>query len=353
MDTIFDLPHSERNPRNSEGSFARLSDGRILFAYSKFTGTKSDDGVADIAARCSSDEGRTWTADDRILVRNDAMNVMSVSLLRLKNDRLSMLYLRKRQFTGNAVECLPVLTFSDDDGQTWFPPREITSYPPSLLVVNNDRMIQLESGRILIPAAFHRYNSKANDHRAISLFFYSDDNGQTWSEAEDQILPPDNKMRAGLQEPGLVELPIRCCLMAYFRTTEGAQYKSFSSDGGNTWSNAVRADEFLSPCSPLSIKRRPSHHELFAVWNDQHPRWNIPKPDSTWMRTPLVLARSSDEGRSWHCHEIIESEPNHGYCYTAMFFTDDALLLAYCCGGAPDGSVTPLQDLRIRRIELS
>ena len=63
-----------------------------------------------------------------------------------------------------------------------------------------------------------------------------------------------------------------------------------------------------------------------------------------------MIARSTDEGKSWHDHRILEKEPDHGYCYISMLFDDNALLLAYCCGGGKDSIV--LQDLRIRRIEL-
>lgn len=33
--SVLELAHSEGNCRNSEGDFIRLSDGRLLFAYSK------------------------------------------------------------------------------------------------------------------------------------------------------------------------------------------------------------------------------------------------------------------------------------------------------------------------------
>ena len=48
---LFDLPPGDKNPRNSEGSFLRLKDGRIVFAYSRYSGTSSDDGAyCEIAA---------------------------------------------------------------------------------------------------------------------------------------------------------------------------------------------------------------------------------------------------------------------------------------------------------------
>jgi len=65
----------------------------------------------------------------------------------------------------------------------------------------------------------------------------------------------------------------------------------------------------------------------------------------------ILFAYTQYDGETWQAHQMIESQNDHGYCYTAIHFTNDnAALLAYCCGG---GDCWPLQDLRIRRIELS
>ena len=67
-----DLPPGPNNPRNSEGAFMPLKDGRIMFAYSRYYGkSSSDHATADIAARYSSDKGRTWTTNDEIIVKNE------------------------------------------------------------------------------------------------------------------------------------------------------------------------------------------------------------------------------------------------------------------------------------------
>ena len=56
------LNTNKDNPRNGEGSFARLDDGRIMFAYSQYVGdSKSDIASSRIAVCYSSDEGETWT----------------------------------------------------------------------------------------------------------------------------------------------------------------------------------------------------------------------------------------------------------------------------------------------------
>ena len=51
------------NPRNGEGSFIRLLDGRILYAYTKYYGESgSDEATARIEAIYSADEGESWSA---------------------------------------------------------------------------------------------------------------------------------------------------------------------------------------------------------------------------------------------------------------------------------------------------
>lgn len=56
--TVLELAPGENNPRSSEGAFLDLTDGRILFVYSKFLGDcGEDDASCCIAARYSSDGG--------------------------------------------------------------------------------------------------------------------------------------------------------------------------------------------------------------------------------------------------------------------------------------------------------
>ena len=63
----------------------------------------------------------------------------------------------------------------------------------------------------------------------------------------------------------------------------------------------------------------------------------------------LPLAVSKDEGKTWCRAKLIEEDPRRGFCYIAVHFTEDAVLLAYCCGGRCSGV---LQDSCIRRISL-
>ena len=93
---VLRLEPKVNNPRNSEGDFIQLKDGRILFIYTHFTDGSGDNSSAYLAGRYSSDGGRTWDREDTIILPNEGgMNIMSVSLIRLDEDRIALFYLRK------------------------------------------------------------------------------------------------------------------------------------------------------------------------------------------------------------------------------------------------------------------
>jgi hypothetical protein len=347
---VCDLETGPDNPRNSEGAFLELRDGRLVFAYTRFYGGGEDNAGADIAAIYSSDSGLTWSKTPEIIVKNEAAeNVMSVSLLRLADGRAALFYLRK----NGLHDCRPYMRLSTDEGKTWGAP--ILAIPaPGYFVVNNDRIVQLHSGRLLVPAAYHRIKGEDNkdfknfDPRAIVLFFLSDDGGQTWVESDTWWAIP-MASRTGLQEPGLIELKDGT-LFSWSRTDQGCQYGMTSADGGKTWSSP-RPTPFKSPNSPLSMKRIPSTGDLLAVWNDHSGRFPFPQDHALYGgRTPLVSAVSRDEGKTWEHFRQIENDPHSGYCYTAVDFKDKWVYLAYWLAESKSGRT--VTRLRIRRADL-
>jgi hypothetical protein len=358
---VLQLDPSRRNSRNSEGGFVTLQSGRILFIYTKYEGDSDDDGAASLASRYSDDGGVTWTQRDRIVVpHGDAKNVMSVSLLRLQDNRIALLYLRK-----DPGLCMPYICFSEDEGKNFSEPLCIVA-PPGYYVVNNDRLIQLKNGRLVVPVGLHRMRGFSDPGKnsmpdtgmapgAIIFSYMSDDGGAHWFESLTSNYPyfPNGH---GLQEPGVVELK-NGKLWGWARASStglpakyACQWLMSSSDGGMNWTEA-KPSAFASPCSPMSVKRIPSTGHLLAVWNDHSGRFKLPPPTAqSWHRTPLVTAISTDEARSWQQHKIIEDAPDHGYCYTAIHFVGDTVLLAYCAGGASSKLV--LDTLRVRRLTL-
>ncbi len=359
----------EAYSRHSEGAFLRLNNGDLLFVYSRFTGNYGDDAPSDLAAMVSPDEGETWSEPVTAIPASmyGTHNIMSTSLVRMQNGDVGLFYLVKRKPDDVRV----FLSRSRDEGKTWYRHVEC-SLPdrPAYYVVNNDRVERLSSGRLLIPTAYHRGSYSETDHtgyfdgRSFTLFFYSDDDGETWHESPETVFPPFTRTITGLQEPGAIELK-NGVIWGYARTDQHCQYEFFSYDGGLHWTDA-QPSRFTSPASPMKISRRPDTGDLYAVWNPV-PNFNgryttHPSDDGAaivwayssgagWGRTPLVWAVSRDEGETWSEPKLIEGDPEAGYCYPAVFFTkDQGMLVAYCAGGPADGIC--LARLTIKKIAL-
>lgn len=350
-EVVLTIEPSKELPRHSEGSFATLKSGRMIFYYTEFYGGFDDHSAARIVGIHSDDEGLTWSKPAVILDKEGGVNVMSVSLLRLKSGKLAMFYLRK----NSILDCTPYMRVSDDEASTWSEPISMLT-APGYFVLNNDRVIQTEKGRLIAPLAYHRSKNTdpesqhAFDSRAIGMWLYSDDEGLTWKESRTWWGIPVHS-QSGLQEPAVVQMSADK-LVTYFRTDSGVFYQSDSTNDGLTWNPPVPT-ELHTPTSPISIKRLPENESnntahpttFLAVFNDHSGKFPFEKK----RRTPLVTALSKDAGKTWQDFTAIESDPNGWYCYTAIHFTKDAALLAYCAG---DKEVGGLNRLKIRRIPL-
>ena len=368
-EAIHDLLHGPGNARNSEGAFLRTSSGRIRFVYSRYTGDNWHDGAtADLAEVYSDDNGDSWQERGVIVPRGSADNIMSVSLLRLAGDDVRMFHLEKRALArrnqtdtiradgdDGCSSCVPMMRRSSDDGETWSAPERIIPFD-EYYILNNDRVIRLASGRIIMPFSHHRFRTGRGVCAGVVFTLYSDDNGNSWKESDTVLCPNfQAESKIGLQEPGMIELASGH-LWLWSRTGLGYQFSSYSCDDGVTWSAAVPDVNFPAPASPMSVKRDPDSGILYAVWNGADRRLHplLPHPQGNG-RSPLVMIRSLDNGKTWERQRpvLLETDPERGYCYTAMEFLGGGdLLLAYCCGRQLDGN-NNLQDLRIRKLNVN
>lgn len=356
---LIDLAPGEDNPRNSEGAFLTLRDGRVAYLYSRYKGgSASDDAYAEIAVIYYDGNGFT---EPEILVKpepgTDETNCMSVSAARMDNGDAAVIYLVKHVGCYNEI----ILRRSTDEFRTLDDGVLcISSLYKNYYVVNNDRIVRLGEGRWMLPAAVHpssmlyHNNPDHVDGRSKAAFYLSEDDGRTWRQISDSIaLPGGAHSTTGLQEPGTVVLP-GGTLYSYFRTDLGRQYESVSTDGGITW-YPPQPSQFTSPASPLLIKRNEYNGKYYAVWNPvpETPfRYHKRKAPSVWTggRTPLVLA-SSEDGIHFGTPYVIEDDENAGFCYPAMHFTSESsMLMSYCAGGVEPGDSMCLVRTRIIEI---
>lgn len=317
-----------KHPRNSEGSFATLRSGRIIYYYSQFSEGDSDFSPCGIAQIASDDGGRTWGEPSVVFAPEPGTMEMSVTLLRLASGRLACFTVIKR----DKIDCRPYVRFSDDDGATWTAARRVVE-APGYFVLNNDRVIQTSTGRLIMPLGWHRLSPGAPntyegiDLRAVTIWYYSDDAGATWKEADTWWALPA-VTRTGLQEPGVVELADGS-LLSWARTDQGCQYEFRSHDGGVTWS-APQPMALRSPAAPASIVRLPGSADLLAVYVDHSGRFPFVLSDRTYSnRTPLVAAVSSDGGVTWRATRVLGPDLQQDYCYAAIHFTGDAVLVGW------------------------
>ncbi len=333
-------------PRNGEGTFLRLKNGNILFAYSCFMGeTWYDACSADIAALISEDEGATWS-ERRILIKHDeeSRNLMCPSLLRLPDGRIGLIYLRKSKHGVNAV---PYICFSDDETETFSQPVNIIDDDNNYFVIENDHAVVLSSGRIILPVNLH--SEKINNNYEIiehgkKCVFASDDNGKTWAEiAQRQDIPFAHISETGLQETCVYQQNDGI-LRAISRTDMAYQYECFSSDEGKTWSSPEPNRFFSAPDSPLLMKRAGNY--TLAVFNPI-PNYTTRNCENSWGRTPLICAVSKDDGKTFPLIHFLETDPENGYCYPAIFDGGDYILISYYHS---DNSGVPLTATKIIKI---
>ena len=330
---VLELPPSNENSRNSEGDFAVLKDGRILYVYSHFMrGTGEDHDPAILASRISSDGGRTWSGKSVEVVANEGgQNVMSVSLLRLKDGALALFYLRK----NSSDDCRPVMRVSRDEGVTWGAPAVcVPDSEAGYYVLNNCRAERLSNGRIILPLALHERSATGEgtwERAAKMVCWFSDDEGATWRRGAAPFYAYDEKgAKVITQEPGAVELKDGTVLM-YARSDRGRQWFFRSSDHGETWTKGEPGTLF-SPLSPATVKRL-SNGDLVAVWNDHEFQPELTTSGPWWangIRTPLTVGVSKDEGRTWPIRRTLESDAKGWYCYFAVLELDGNLLIGAC-----------------------
>jgi len=293
-------PVGPQNPRNSEAAIIQRQDGSLLLGWTEFyAGSGADHGPARIAGTISTDAGRTW-GDPYVLVENDGgCNVMEVNFQRLTGGDIALFYCQKNT---SSTDCRVMMRTSSDEGKTWRAAKQLS--PANRYTgLTNGRSIRLRTGRILLEAW------EGGD----SYCYLSDDDGQTWRESQ-RVQPTAGKS----YEPACIELKDGRVMML-MRTGLGGQFKSVSTDGGETWSQPVLTP-LVGTAAPVSISRIPTTSYLLAIWNHN---------PGAGKRNPLTAAVSRDEGETWESFRNLEDAPDDAWAYPAVTWIEERALVTY------------------------
>ena len=309
-----------------------LPDGRIV-ALS----VARRNGQQTMQVRYSSDEGRTWSqAEDlfdwpksaggfalfeRLLDRDSELHVFI-----LCDGNSGVLYPRAEEGRPDRPGLILDIWHarSYNHRTRWGQPHRIWAGPGSDLL----SVIQMRSGRILLPFSFRRHNSYDDPRPGFEgfTFFgkysvtstYSDDGGETWHTAPDvlSVQVPDLSTY-GADEPVVIQLKEGRIWML-IRTERGRFYESYSPDGVR-WSPA-QPSKLISSDSPAALLRLKDGSLL--LMSNACLRY----PYAYGARYVLHGAISTDEGRTWrgfrellrdpHRNQPIQFHADYGWAYS-------------------------------------
>jgi sialidase-1 len=324
--------------------------GTIL-AYTEARRTGSGDwDTIDIVMRRSTDGGKTFSPQRVIAHAPGRIERNPVALERKQSRPDDITYnnpvaIADRNGAVHFLFCLEYMRAfymrSDDDGETFSTPLEITSafdafrpeYAWRVLATGPGHGIQLKSGRLLVPVWLSLGTAGNGHHPSVNATIYSDDYGKTWHRGDFAVastpeFPDPNESAAAQLEDGTVMLNVRT------EAKENRRTVVMSKDGVTHWS-APRLDENLpDPICFASILRF-GHHLLFV-----NPD-NLARADGKDLlskdRVNLTLRLSNDGGAHWIAKRTIEPGAT-GYADLAVMPDGTILCLYEKVTKMPDGS---------------
>ena len=196
---------------------------------------------------------------------------------------------------------------STDGAKTWSDSFMVAFEQGSMV---RGKPIVLNDGDYLLPMYYESGADREEmDAETASYFLRYSPKDNTWT--------PTNQIRSkiGNLQPQVVQLTDKhlICYMrrggGYGPPYKGYIQKSESHDGGYTWSPAEDT-EFINPNAAVDVIRTPEGH-LILAYND-----------NPWERTPLVIAVSKDDGKTFPHRRAIGGGDNT-FAYPYMIQTRD------------------------------
>lgn len=279
---------------------------------------QGDWGTIDIMMRRSADGGTTW-ADQQKLVHIEGpvtQNPVALKQNLAKEGEITInnpvAIVDHQTRAVHFIYCVEYARCyymrSDDDGETFTTPRDITGtfdkfredYDWKVLATGPGHGIQLKSGRLLVPVWLST-GTGGHAHRpsCVSLI-YSDDHGRTWNRGEIVVAHPNpinpSETVAVQLHDGRVMFNIRHESKPRFRGI------CISPDGVTGWSRIEYDKQLPEPVCMGSIVRftkQPTHKKNRILFANPH------NPENR-ERKNVTVKLSYDEGQTWPIAKSIE-----------------------------------------------
>jgi predicted neuraminidase len=269
----------------------------LLMAFYAGSVEKAAD-VAILLCRYTADRAR-WSQPEVMIDVSDK----SLGNPLLHHDRSGTVWLYYLIMEGHKWHHCTIHTVrSLDGGYTW---KDNTVFRSSPGWTTRNNLIELAEGGVLFPLS--------DNVAGCSVFMCSVDGSRSWHELGRIDSEPSNEQPAVIQRSD-------GSLLAYMRTGgKGSTcWEARSFDGGLTWSPAIPGP-FKNPNSAMAMIRLASG-SLVAAYNDS---------DDYRRRTPLRVALSTDEGRSWPYVRTLEDRSGEFTYLTTRLDNSDSIEFSY------------------------
>lgn len=328
----------------------------------------SDWGTIDIQLRRSIDGGKTF--DQPRIIANVAgpkrKNPAAVAQQLGTDDEVTynnpVLIADRKIGAIHFLFCLEYMRCfyarSDDDGQTFSQPREITAtfegfradYNWKVIATGPGHSIQLKSGRLLVPV-WMSDGTGGHAHRpSVIATIYSDDAGRTWQRGE--IAVPNTTEYVYPSESVAAQLTDgRVLLNARTESKPHRRFVTYSKDGARGWTKPVTHEELLEPICMASLIRlsdKPARL-LFVNPNNLTRANGKEEPGKSRDRRNVSVKLSYDEGRTWPVTKALEPGPSG---YSDLAVGNDGTIFCLYENGTKDGSNLYSAQLTLARFNL-
>ncbi len=303
-----------------------VTKANTILAYCEARKSVSDWATIDILMRRSTDGGKTWSQPAKIADVPGPIQRNPVAIAKKRENHNGVTYNNPVMITDSsgAVHFLFCVEYmrcfysrSDDDGQSWTKPTEITAsaFEPfrkhhdwKVIATGPGHGIQLKSGRLLVPVWLSLGTGAGGHGDSVSATIYSDDGGKTWKAGE--IAIAYTKDWDNPNECCVAELSDgRVLLNARNRSKSHRRLITISPDGASQWSRPRFDEALLEPICMGSLLAIPSQKVLLFSNPDNLSKANTkdPAPGTGRDRKNLTVRLSTDDGQTWTAQRSIES----------------------------------------------
>ena len=198
---------------------------------------------------------------------------------------------------------------SEDDGETWAPPQNLTAAVggrPLPALGNGHGIVLRASGRLVLPATV-----LAADVRA-STAYLSDDNGRSWRRGAGVVAHPSAEADIAERADGSLLINLRdlepnATCGGNVQAGGRCRWFAASDDGGESWGAAAPRPDLLDPGCKGGLAALDGGRRLLLV-NDA---------SATNARVNVTLRLSADGGATWPAAALVSSEG--GYADVIVF----------------------------------